>query len=98
MIIIVILFILLSPGFLVSIPAIGGKYLLTGKTNTTAVLVHALIFGIILYFLRNYYPTVISEGFTSTKLTTGNFNAPPTNTLPTELNKLIVSSKNNINQ
>lgn len=56
----VILFILLSPGFLLSIPAVGGKYFMTGKTSTTAVLVHAVVFGLALYLLKTYYGL---EGF-----------------------------------
>lgn len=58
----VLLFILLSPGFLLSIPAVGGKYFMTGKTSTTAVLVHAVVFGLALYLLKTYYGL---EGFTS---------------------------------
>ena len=68
MLVFVILFALLSPGFLLSIPAVGGKYLMTGKTSTTAVLVHALVFGIVLYILRKYYPTVLAEGFEGSPL------------------------------
>ena len=41
-----VLFILLSPGMLLTIPAEEGKSLLTlGETNWKPVLVHALIFG-----------------------------------------------------
>lgn len=56
----ILLFILLSPGFLLSIPAVGGKYLMTGKTSVTAVLVHAVVFGLALYLLKTYYGV---EGF-----------------------------------
>lgn len=59
----ILLFILLSPGFLLSIPAIGGKYLMTGKTSVTAVLVHAVVFGLALYLLKTYYGI---EGFAGT--------------------------------
>ena len=76
MLALVILFALLSPGFLLSIPAVGGKYLMTGKTSTTAVLVHALVFGLVLYILRKYYPTVLAEGFEGNKLTTDQLGAP----------------------
>jgi hypothetical protein len=61
----VLLFILLSPGFLLSIPAVGGKYLMTGKTSVTAVLVHAVVFGLALYLLKTYYGI---EGFANDKL------------------------------
>lgn len=66
MLALVILFILLSPGFLLSIPPVAGRYFHTGKTCTTAVLIHAIIFGVVLYLLRNYYPQVLAEGFAST--------------------------------
>jgi hypothetical protein len=65
MLALVILFVLLSPGFLLSIPPVAGRYFSTGKTSTTAVLVHAVVFGIVLYLLRNYYPQVLAEGFAS---------------------------------
>ncbi len=61
----ILLFILLSPGFLLSIPAVGGKYLMTGKTSVTAVLVHAVVFGLALYILKNYYGI---EGFVNPPL------------------------------
>ncbi len=61
----VLLFILLSPGFLLSIPAVGGKYFMTGKTSVTAVLVHAVVFGLALYLLKTYYGI---EGFRSDKV------------------------------
>jgi hypothetical protein len=60
----VLLFILLSPGFLLSIPAVGGKYIMTGKTSVTAVLVHAVVFGLSLYLLKTYYGV---EGFVGKK-------------------------------
>lgn len=44
----VILFILLSPGVLLSIPA--------GATHITKVLVHAAVFAAVYYFLRNTFP------------------------------------------
>lgn len=68
MLALVILFVLLSPGFLLSIPPVAGKYFRTGKTSTTAVLVHAVVFGMVLYLLRNYYPQVLAEGFQGTTL------------------------------
>lgn len=64
----VLLFILLSPGFLLSIPAVGGKYLMTGKTSVTAVLVHAVVFGLALYLLNMYYGI---EGFKQAPVTRG---------------------------
>jgi len=52
----VLLFILLQPGFLVEIPS--KKIWMTGHTSTTAVLVHAAIFAalfaLFLYFVRHW--------------------------------------------
>ena len=45
-----LLFILLSPGVLLTIPPIGKKMLMSGKTSLIAVLVHAVLF----YFLLKY--------------------------------------------
>ena len=73
----VLLFILLSPGFLLSIPAVGGKYLMTGKTSVTSVLVHAVVFGLALYLLKTYYGV---EGFKQAPVVRGakaRFNQAP---------------------
>jgi len=43
------LFILLSPGFLLTIPPVGKKLFMSGQTSTSAVLVHAAIFTAVLY-------------------------------------------------
>ena len=43
------LFILLSPGFLLTIPPVGKKIFMSGQTSTSAVLVHAAIFTAVLY-------------------------------------------------
>ena len=48
-----LLFILLSPGFLLTIPPVGKKVLMSGQTSITAVLVHALIFAGVIYGLKN---------------------------------------------
>lgn len=59
-----LLFILLSPGILLTIPAIGGKTFMSGKTSLMAVLVHAVIFYLLLS-MRRQIPVinVIFEGF-----------------------------------
>ena len=59
----IILFILLSPGFLLTIPAISGRYFRTNKTSPTAVIVHGIIFGLIVYLVRKYYSANFFEGF-----------------------------------
>jgi hypothetical protein len=49
----VILFVLLSPGFLLTLPPVGKKVLMSGLTSTTAVLVHAVVFGVALHYLKD---------------------------------------------
>lgn len=67
-----LLFILLSPGILLTIPPIGGKIWMTGKTTLIAVLVHAVIFYLLLS-MRHSIPILGSlEGFvTLGKVSTG---------------------------
>ena len=67
----IILFILLSPGLLLTIPPLSKRGLfMSGKTSTIAVFVHAAVFGVALYFLRR---TSAFEGF---QLTTGTQGLP----------------------
>lgn len=62
-----VLFVLLSPGILLTLPPIGGKLLMSGKTSVMAVLVHAVVFYVLLS-MRRQIPVVnmIFEGFEST--------------------------------
>lgn len=59
-----LLFILLSPGVLLTLPPIGGKIFMSGKTSLVAVLVHAVVFYLILS-MRRQIPVlnVVLEGF-----------------------------------
>lgn len=59
-----LLFVLLSPGVLLTIPPIGGKLLMSGKTSLVAVAVHAVVFYVLLS-MRRQIPVVnmIFEGF-----------------------------------
>ena len=58
-----LLFIVLSPGFLLTLPAVGKSVFMSGKTSTLSVLVHALVFYLVLSF-RRYIPIVnMIEGF-----------------------------------
>lgn len=59
-----VLFILLSPGVLLTLPPIGGKIFMSGKTSLIAVLVHAVVFYVLLS-MRRQIPVlnVILEGF-----------------------------------
>ena len=54
-----LLFILLSPGVLVTLPPVGNTIFCSGKTSLSAVLVHAVVFYIVAAFIL---PHVI-EGF-----------------------------------
>ena len=51
-----ILFILLSPGMLLTIPAGSKGILMSGQTNVSAILTHALLFAIIFALLRKIFP------------------------------------------
>jgi hypothetical protein len=47
-----LLFILLSPGVLLTIPSVGKKIFMSGKTSLSAVLVHSVIFSLVLILLK----------------------------------------------
>ena len=58
----VLLFIVLSPGVLVTLPPVGGSAIMSGKTSLTAVLVHSIVFGVVVnYFFETHAP--VNEGF-----------------------------------
>ena len=61
-----ILFVLLSPGMLLTLPPVGRSVWMSGKTSLLAVLVHAFVFYLLLSF-RRQVPVVnmIFEGFTN---------------------------------
>jgi len=61
-----LLFVILSPGLLLTIPAVGKKMFMSGKTSIQSILVHALIFFVILYAIIYYYN--YSEGFALTSM------------------------------
>lgn len=60
-----ILFILLSPGVLLTIPPVGKNVFMSRQTSPSAVLVHAILFSGILYAIKTYYmppmPVVTNE-------------------------------------
>ena len=56
-----ILFILLSPGVLLTLPPVGKKVFMSGQTSTLAVLVHAAVFTFALHLLKPYLTS--GEGF-----------------------------------
>jgi hypothetical protein len=52
MIISALLFLLLSPGILLTLPPVGKKVFMSGQTSLQAVLVHAAVFAAVLYSLK----------------------------------------------
>ena len=44
-----LLFVLLSPGVLLTLPPVGSQIFMSGKTSLIAVLVHAVVFVFIIY-------------------------------------------------
>jgi len=57
----IVLFVLLSPGVLLTLPPVGGQVFMSGKTSLIAVLVHAVIFTLILTQLEFEFDE--TEGF-----------------------------------
>lgn len=53
----VVLFILLSPGLLLTLPPVGRAVFMSGKTSYAAVLVHAVVFYLVLSY-RDSIPVV----------------------------------------
>lgn len=52
----VVLFVLLSPGLLLTLPPVGSKIVMSGLTSPTAVIVHAVVFGLVYFLLRRTFP------------------------------------------
>ncbi len=57
-----LLFVLLSPGVLLTLPPIG-KVFMSGKTSLVAVLVHAVVFYLLLSYRRSIPVLGSLEGF-----------------------------------
>jgi phosphotransferase system glucose/maltose/N-acetylglucosamine-specific IIC component len=51
----VILFIILSPGLLLTIPPLSNGLLKSGQTSVPSVLVHAVVFALIYHVLRTKF-------------------------------------------
>jgi hypothetical protein len=56
-----ILFFVLSPGVLLTLPPVGKKIWMSGQTSITSALVHAVVFVGILYLIQSN--TNVMEGF-----------------------------------
>lgn len=55
------LFVLLSPGLLLTLPPVGKKMFMSGQTSVQSVLVHALVFGGLLYVLKGYVEPFVAK-------------------------------------
>jgi hypothetical protein len=53
-ILLALLFFVLSPGVLLTLPPIGKKWWMTGQTSMVAAAVHAVVFAILAYLLSQY--------------------------------------------
>ena len=63
----IVLFILLSPGILLTLPPVGKKIFMSCETSIAAVLVHALVFAVALYYI-DYLPILNNlDGFQNMK-------------------------------
>lgn len=63
-----VLFVLLSPGVLLTLPPVGGQVFMSGKTSLIAVLVHAVIFVVVFIYsgdipILNQLDDYQKEGF-----------------------------------
>ena len=63
LLVLTLLFILLSPGVLLTLPPVGNKIFCSGKTSLSAVLVHAVVF----YIAVAYILPGVLEGFEDEK-------------------------------
>jgi hypothetical protein len=61
-----ILFFVLSPGVLLTLPPVGKKIWMSGQTSITSALVHAIVFVGILYLIQSN--TNVMEGFKTCKI------------------------------
>ncbi len=52
----VILFVLLSPGLLLTIPPLSRGLWMSGQTSMMAIIVHAVVFALVYSFLRRTFP------------------------------------------
>jgi len=69
----VVLFLLLQPGLLLTLPPVGKQVFMSGKTSLTAIIVHALVFAAILYFKKSIPILRDIEGFQASNSSGSNF-------------------------
>jgi hypothetical protein len=53
-VVLAVLFFLLSPGVLLTLPPVGKKIWMSGQTSCTAAFVHAIVFVGVLWLIREY--------------------------------------------
>ncbi len=53
-VVLAVLFFLLSPGVLLTLPPVGKKIWMSGQTSMTSVVVHAVVFAIVCYLIQKY--------------------------------------------
>ena len=53
-VVLAVLFFLLSPGVLLTLPPVGKKIWMSGQTSCTAAFVHAIVFVGVLWLIRKY--------------------------------------------
>ena len=87
-IVLAILFVLLSPGVLLTLPPVGKKIFMSGQTSVVSALVHAIVFVGILYLLESYG---LFEGFTA--LSTAQYCSKIENANASKCNKKSSKSK-----
>ena len=63
----VVLFVLLSPGLLLTLPPVGKKIFMSRQTSVIAILVHALVFAILLMNVSKIPLLNQLDGFQSTQ-------------------------------
>jgi hypothetical protein len=68
-----ILFFLLSPGVLLTLPPVGKKIWMSGETSVMSAFVHAIVFAGLLYFLHQQG---LIEGFKTRMLSKPNMPKP----------------------
>jgi hypothetical protein len=64
MVVLAALFFLLSPGVLLTLPAGSKGVWMSGQTSIAAAIVHALVFVLVLHYLKRYMRSM--EGFAGT--------------------------------
>jgi hypothetical protein len=56
LIVVGLLFVLLSPGMLLTLPAGSGGVFMSGQTSVSSIVVHTLVFAVVFAFLRTSFP------------------------------------------